>query len=260
MHSPFRYIIGSGWWCSGESENTLNGKRKLIGDPIIRKAAFHSKWYRSVIENTSPEKIVIIDSNSPVKPNLNKKDDRIVFTSLPLNSGHSVNCTEQFCGWTKSVILSLQYAILANTDYFVYVEQDVLLKGKGIIEYCIHNMKKPYMFGHPGRTPQPLQQSLFIIKMSHANRFLSSLLSLNVRDSELSPENKFVYATSFTQTLLDFFYSCLTQKKAQKLAQRFKHFDYLPIGYGRKRPINFSDEYYYFQHGTIEELESYDAS
>lgn len=260
MDKTFRYIIGSGWWCSGEAENTHDEKRKLIGNPIIRNVDFHSKWYQSVIESTNPEKIVIVDSNSPIKPNLNDKDNRIVFISLPVNSGHSVNCTEKFCGWTKSVILSLQYAILANTDYFVYVEQDVLLKGKGIIEYCIRNMKTPYMFGHPKGTPQPLQQSLFIIKVSYAYCFLHGLFNSNLKDSELSPEHKFVYASSPKRKLLDFFYFCFKQKKAQKLAYRFKHFDYLPIGYGRTRPISFSDKYYYFQHGTIEELESYNNS
>jgi hypothetical protein len=259
MPNNYKYIIGSGWWCSENSEQTCNNKRKLMGAPIIRKADFHSKWYESVISNTNPEKIVIIDSNSPIKPNLNKEDNRIVFISLPSNSGHSVDCTEKFCGWTKSVILSLQYAVLANVDYFVYVEQDVLLRGNGIIEHCIHNMKKPYMFGHPEGTPQPLQQSLFIIRISHANKFLSSLFKLNSSDSELSPENKFVYASSRLQMLLDIFYFSFAQKKAQKLAHKFKNFDYLPFGYGRTRPINFSEHFYYFQHGTVEEIKLYDA-
>ena len=43
-----------------------------------------------------------------------------------------------------------------------------------------------------------------------------------------------------------------------KLISKFhKSFDELPIGYGRSRPINFSEPFLYFQHGSEKELAEY---
>jgi len=36
-----------------------------------------------------------------------------------------------------------------------------------------------------------------------------------------------------------------------------KGYDILPVGFGRTRPIHFQKEYFYFQHGSEDELNKY---
>lgn len=251
-----RYVVGSGWWC--DSDTTQQGSaRKLQGDNFIRTQAFHRLWYQSVVQNCDPVKILIVDSNSPVRPEIDGGDDRIEFLSLPLNAGHAADCDYTLSGWTRSVLLGLQYAALSEVDYFVYIEQDVLLKGRGIIEHCIEQMSTPYMFGHGAETPQPLQQSLMIFKTSHAMKFIERYMAISCSDRELSPEQKFVIATSRFPCLLLSYVCRIKDRRRRKLLRRFCNFDPLPVGYGRSRPINFSDRFYYFQHGSREEIECY---
>jgi len=103
------------------------------------------------------------------------------------------------------------------------------------------------MFGHPEQTPHPTQQSFFIIRHDGFERFIRRYLSISQADNILSPEIKFsVFAGKFPTRL--------PRKILKKLAMTFRNFDYLPVGYGRTRPINHTDNHYYFQHGKAEEL------
>jgi hypothetical protein len=36
-----------------------------------------------------------------------------------------------------------------------------------------------------------------------------------------------------------------------------KQYSVLPFGYGRVRPINFSDDIFYFQQGSVDEINAY---
>ena len=110
----YNYIIGSGWWCG---EANPDDKRKILGSDIIRGKEFHKLWYESVCRFTSPEKIFIVDSASPVKPDLNKDDDRIEFFSLTTNAGHSTLHTGKYCGWTRAVLAGIYYAHMCDADY-----------------------------------------------------------------------------------------------------------------------------------------------
>ncbi|HRW98596.1 MAG TPA: hypothetical protein P5280_03860, partial [Cyclobacteriaceae bacterium] len=248
------YIIGTGWWCTDEDEKIKLKERKFLGSDSIRGRDFHLLWYESICRNTSPRKILIVDSNSPLHPNLNIDDNRIEFLSLPFNAGHSTNHIGKWAGWTRSVILGLQYAQVADVDYFVYVEQDALLKGQGIIEYCITRMKTPYMFGCGQGTPQILQQSFFIIHRNAINHFLTRLVAMRDADSQLCPEDKFAIATSQVLTTMSPMLKKLSTYRRWRLIRLLSRYDHLPLGYGRTRPIDFSDKYFYFQHGTDEEI------
>ena len=49
--------------------------------------------------------------------------------------------------------------------------------------------------------------------------------------------------------------------RAQNIAAKiFGNYDYLPVGYGRDRPLDMNADYLYFQHGTKEELMKYHDS
>jgi len=262
--NKYNYVIGSGWWCASTPEQ--DQREKLLGSDQIRGRDFHQLWYQSVTRNCSPEKIIIVDSASPIKPEL-ADDDRIEFVSLSNNAGHSTHHTGIYCGWTRSVLLGLQYAIANDADYFVYVEQDVLLAGAGIIEHCIEHMTTPYMFGSGAGTPQLLQQSFFIIAKPGMERFLSRLMLISWRDCEMCPEDKFVVASAQGSLRFSNFLirnkpargrkNLINRKIVPALIKGSIGYTELPIGFGRARPIDFSAPYFYFQHGSEEEIKRY---
>lgn len=251
------YIVGTGWWCTNEDDKLVQKSRKFLGANLIREQDFHKFWYQSICKNTSPKKVIIVDSNSPAKPSINSNDARIEFVSLPFNAGHSTDHIGKWSGWMRAVIFGLMYAQMADADYYVYVEQDVLLQGEGIIEHCIKSMRSPYMFGSGEGTPQVLQQSFFIVHNRGIGDFLSRLSSIPITDCDLCPEDKFAIATSPILTQLSPLLVRLSISKRRRIIGRFSNYDLLPVGFGRSRPINFNEQFFYFQHGTEEELKSY---
>ena len=247
-----KYIIGTGWWST--SDYTYSEEREKLGDDLIRSAEFHKLWYNALCEYTNPEKIIIVDSNSPVYPPFNKSDNRIEIISLDKNYGHSVDCNSKYSGWMRSCLLGIYYAYLCDADYFVYIEQDALIYGKNIIEYAIDKMDKPFMFGDGDNTPQLIQQSFFIIRKDGYIKFLNHIDDINYTDKEIAPETK------FSSIGLKWFPEVFLKNKLGRLfcslTNKFR-IEYLPFGYGRVRPIDWRDNYFYFQHGTVEEIKKY---
>jgi len=251
------YVIGSGWWSAGEDTDAVNPLRSGLGDQSIRRAPFFEIWLESIRRNTSPEAIAVVDSAAPEKPAAHLREG-IAWLELPFNAKHSTDHLGRWSGWTRSVMLSGQYALLSDAEYFVYVEQDCLLAGRGIVERCIAAMTRDFMFGDGAGTPQPLQQSFFIVRRRALPAFLRNLAELREADSALSPERKFLLATS---TLL------VRARNAGLLGPRLmrrlvrlapgRRYDLLPIGSGRARPIPVEAPHYYFQHGSQDELDRY---
>lgn len=254
-----RYVIVSGWWCPDDGEDS---RRKLLGDDYIRSAEFHKVWYAAVDKYTNPEKILIVDSASPQPPPLNGDDPRVEYVRLSLNAGHSTNHQGKYCGYTRAILVGLEYALQCDADYLVYVEQDALVYGDGIVEHCINRMSHPYMFGHPRGTVQRLQQSFFIIKLDSARRFIQRLHSIAARDGEVSPEEKFHIAASKGPVALLCYLGQRREKKAYqrldwKITPWLRNYDFLPMGYGRSRPVDFGEPFFYFQHGDREEVSKF---
>jgi hypothetical protein len=253
------YIITAGWWC-GVAENEV---RKRQGSEKTREGDFFSKWKKSILDNTNPKKIMVLDSASTTLPT-DEQLEGVEFISLLNNPGHSTHHEGHYSGYMRSIIMGLTYASMCDADYWVYIEQDVLLKGKGVIEHCIENMTTPYMFGTGQGSPQFLQQSLIIIRKDGIFNFLKYLNKISAKDKEISPESKFLIASSlFYRLIPEFFYRQITKRNwIGKYTKKFifatigfaKGYDECPIGYGRTRPIDFSQPYYYFQHGSDEEL------
>ena len=254
------YVIGSGWWCADKSEDNRDF---LHGDDVIRGKDFHKLWYASVDRFTSPDKIIIVDSCSPIRPDINRDDPRMEFVSLSLNAGHSTCHAGKYCGYVRAILLGMEYTLQCGVDYYVYVEQDALLFGEGIIEHCLSHMKKPYMFGAGEGTPQKTQQSLFIIRQDGIREFMRRLHHMKERDSEICPEVKFhIVCSKGPVRLLAEVYKHVDESALFKWLdwQFFKYlkdYDELPIGYGRSRPVNFDDEIFYFQQGEREYLDEY---
>ncbi len=246
------YVIGTGWWC-GSADGS--GDRPLAkGDEIIRGVEFHRLWYAAIDGFTRPGKIFMVDSASPVRPPLNPEDPRIEYVRLDHNAGHSSVHTGRYAGWTRSVLLGIQYANLCQADYFVYVEQDALVFGEGIVEAAITAMRRPFMFGHPGNTPQPLQQSFFVIRRDGFEPFLRRYAAVRSADSRVAPEKKFALASSPLLGMLPEFLFYTRSPTASPLSRLLGRYDLLPFGYGRNRPLQFAEPHFYFQHGSGDEI------
>lgn len=254
----YNYVIGSGWWCTDSTQRVAG--RPYSGSDVIRSAEFHHLWSSVVDTWTSPSAVVLIDSASPTPPPILNSSYRTV--CLSHNPGHATVHTGHYCGWTASVLHSLEYALSADADYMVYVEQDVLLFGDGIIEHCIDRMSKSLMFGTGIGTPQPLQQSFFIVRKDGMRRFLAGLHAIGSPDKVIPPEWKFVLASlEANGRWVEWF--CSSPQRRARLFRIFGSlmqatgYDLLPIGYGRTRPLNLNDPYFYFQHGSVDELREY---
>ncbi len=259
------YIIGSGWWCDESDTN-----RYRIGSDKIRSEEFHHLWYQAVNTFTKPEKIFIVDSASPVPIPYNTKDSRFEVVKLTQNPGHPTKHTGKYSGWTISAMLGMEYALYCGVDYFVYIEQDALVYGEGIIEKCISAMTKPIMFGAGGKSIHPLQQSFFIIHKSEIEKFICNINKINLPDCIIPPEKKFCIASSrflqlmpigvFKETKHHTERNWLDRQKVRmhrRLLRRFGKFDILPIGpggYKEREPVDFSNDYFYFQHGADDEI------
>lgn len=228
-----KYLIGTGWWCDGTGTHT-HTKHQPYVDKETRQQSFFDLWYKSVMCFTNPSKIIIIDSNSPIKPNLSEKQNVILY-SLDNNYGAALDGTTKriLSGWDRSILLSASIAFYEDCDYFVYVEQDCLLWGENIIENIINSMgDKKMALGSGNGTPQQLQQSLIVIKKDYIP-FLTNLEMISTEEElSFSPESRYY----------------------NKFKDDIKFFD---IDFGRKRPIDFNRDYFYAQHLNKEELENF---
>ena len=258
MMNRYNYIIASGWWCP-DTEKRVEG-RPYAGSEVIRSAEFHHLWSAVVDAWTTPSAVFIVDSASPVSPPIT--NSRYSTLRLDHNPGHATVHTGHYSGWTASVLHSLEYALSADADYLVYVEQDALLFGDGVIEHCIACMRKPLMFGSGDGTPQPLQQSFFIVRKDGMRRFLAALHLIARPDKVIAPEWKFMLASlGMHGTFVEWL--CADEVRRARLHRLLGPtmqkigFDLLPIGWGRRRPLELSAKHFYFQHGTREELHTY---
>jgi hypothetical protein len=136
------YVVGSGWWCSSPFARYHNHLHDPKGEEIY---GFSRTWYDIVCKLTNPEKILIIDSDSPVKPLFWDKD--IAKIGMSKNFGKpdpAKNFHDQFgivlSGAQRALWLGVFYALFNGINYFVWLEQDCLIRGKGLIEYAIKNM------------------------------------------------------------------------------------------------------------------------
>jgi hypothetical protein len=253
-------------WYSTKSTRTYT----TFGDEKIRSLSFRGLWNTSVENALKPESISIIDSASPVKLDVLKEDSKVQIINLAHNLGHARESVNLLCGYTIGVLTGLIIQYSSKADFIVYVEQDTLIYGdlRGYINALPRNIK--YQFGSGVGCPQPLQVSLMIFRREDILEFCSNVLSLNYKDSVISPELKFLYAS--TRGLGKFILNILIKlsirefsllaRISRKLIGLFSRHLYpasqlLRFGYGRTRPINFSDELFHFQHSTESELSLY---
>jgi hypothetical protein len=92
--------------------------------------------------------------------------------------------------------------------------------------------------------------------------FLSALHAIELRDSELDPEWKFLIACSPILSAIPA--RVIVANKGRRSFRTLldglgitRAFDPLPFGFGRARPVDFSGKNFYLQHATVDELRDY---
>jgi hypothetical protein len=230
-----KVVVGSGWWSSGVRTQWN------IGDDLIRSSAFFALWYRQVMKSLNPTMILVTDSNSPIKPDW-RRFERVQWLELDKNYGHPNDIRvglskTKFAGSKRSEIMSAAFALCCDADYFVYVEQDCLLRGTDFLKTAIGEQDFDFFCGerteggmglHGGIAAPMLQNSVLVMKRTGIERYISKTIASPLTDGEMSPEVKIERDMAPYGTLL--------------------------VPYGRSRPIDFSRSHFYAQHFTRDEL------
>jgi hypothetical protein len=226
------YIISSGWWC--DRTQVHPGSLRNASDTRIRSKEFFDVWYDCIRAYTCPEKIIVIDSASPIKPKIHRD---VEFISLKRNFLHAEGCDTRLTGWTRAFLTGAFYSLMNDADYSVFVEQDCVLVGGGIVEQAIAEMEdrgKRISYGRLEGLGAYIEQSFVILKNDNILRFIKNYLAIEKSDNAfngISPELKF-----------------------RMISEQNDMWCPLPFGYGRNRPINFQDATFYAQQMTTAEL------
>ena len=231
-----KLIVGSGWWSPQHPPSWA------IGSSLTRSTSFFALWLRHVRRSLNPTDIMVVDSCSPTVPPKGLRE-QVRWVTLDANYGHAFDLRlsgnqVKYSGFTRSVLLSAMYALTCDSD-FAYVEQDCLLFGDDLINVATEGLKGEIFLGAPaenacglnGRVAaRKIQQSLIYVRKSGLERFISSLLQTDLKDSEVSPED-------------------IMQRVLQPV-------ETLRIPYGRSRPIDVERSHFYVQHCSDSELRS----
>lgn len=226
------YIISSGWWC--DQTQVHPGSLRNASDNRIRSREFFDVWYDCIKTYTCPEKIIVIDSASPIKPKIHQD---VEFVSLKRNFLHAEGCDTQLTGWTRAFLTGAFYSLMNDADYSVFVEQDCVLVGGGIVEQAIAAVEeegKRISYGRLKGMGSYIEQSFVVVKNDYILRFIERYLNIPQTDNVfngMSPEVKF-----------------------RTINENDTLWTPLPCGYGRNRPIDFGDATFYAQQMTTDEL------
>lgn len=219
------YIIGLGWWCDGSGKTEASKWNNSTDE--IRRVGFFDDWYRSVSKNTNPVKIVAVDSKSPIKPDFAALGIETI--EMVGNYLHPDFGLKYVSAATRQVFMGAWYAFFNKAEYFVWVEQDCLLHGEGIIERAIENMgDADYSMG-TWRHEYKLETCFMVFRCASLMKILQGFLESTAPVPEL---------------------------RYWGLRNHLK-FIPMPFGYGRNRPIKWDDEHFFAQHLTGYDLEMF---
>lgn len=255
-------LICTGWYSSNEPRTY-----QTFGDESVRNQSFRSLWWQSVDTFIQPKHVLVVDSASPVKPHDHLfSSTKTTQIELLKNPGHAQNCTTHYAGWMASILVGLEFSLLNDVDFFLYVEQDALVYGKGFVEKIKQKLlTNDFVFGGGGKFAE-IEQSVFAVNKKGIRKFLSALHNIHYSDRQVGPEVKFMYAASLLKSsglagMLSYNQPRLMRRLHNKLfcmmLPIIKQYELLPFGYGRVRPINFADDIFYFQQGSADEINAY---
>jgi hypothetical protein len=255
-------LVCTGWYADDAPRNY-----RAYGDDVIRGAAFRSLWWQSMDRFVKPAAVLVVDSASPVKSNDRAHTNtRVEYIELLTNPGHSQNCAGHYCGAMAAIILGMEYAVYNDVEFFLYVEQDALIYGDRLIPTIKQMLRtRDLVFGAPGQGGE-IEQTVFAVSRRGLRKFLANLHRIGFSDRQISPETKFMYAASKLRHVpllglaswdRPFAIRRLANFMIRMLLPMTSEYATLPFGYGRQRPIDFSDDTFYFQQGTAVEIDAY---
>ena len=230
-----KVVVGSGWW----SDDLPHDWAK--GDELTTRVEFFTLWHRQITRYIAPQAIVVTDSCAPDKPDW-QDFEGVTWIELDENYGHPNDIRvgkieTKYSGFTRSVVNGAMFALCCDADYYVYVEQDCLVRGEDFLRHAVAGSDAEIFLGERthdgrgigGRLAAPMyQQSCIVVRKSGLERFISGTLAGAETDGEMSPENK--------------------------MARDLKPWDTLKVPYGRSRPVDFSRAHFYVQHLQKDEL------
>jgi hypothetical protein len=233
-----KVVVGSGWWCDEEPHEWA------IGSPTTRSVAFFDLWYRQVLRGLQPDRIVITDSASPIKPDY-PSYSLVQWIDLDRNYGHANDIrvgriSTKYSGVTRSLMNGAMYALCCDADFYVFVEQGCVLRGDDFLRHALGDSTADILLGAPtengkgikGSVAAPmLQMSLIIVRRAGLERFLQAILGSPWTDGECSPE--------------------------EMLRRQLAPFDLVRVPYGRSRPIDFRRSHFYAKHLDEDELKRF---
>jgi hypothetical protein len=146
----------------------------------------------------------------------------IVYTEGP-NWGHVFDMQHdgRFGGWSMGFMHGMMQAYARGCDY-IYKEEDCFAFGDWVKN--IYAVNKNMVFGEYDH-PLKVEQSLVLVKWDFIPDFLSAFLGIRESDKIIWPEKKF---------------SMMLEKFPDEIG-------FIPFGYGRNRPIDFSQKTWYAQ-------------
>lgn len=222
--------IGTGWCAfnDGRANNKTTSKK-----------CYHSGWIENMWKPFHelyfmPSAYHIHVSNCEVEPLLFSA--RNVFTQytfsyddvLTLPHSHDSQC---------SMIAGAQYAY-CNEMHFIYIEQDCLVKGLDkAIKWALDNdVKIAFGSGEWSYNPTWIEPSFTFVHYDFLPQFISSMMFSNVKFAD----------------------------KTDKVPERVwsdlfgKSVTFWPFGYGRKGPVDMSEDAFYKQQLSDKEVEAFE--
>lgn len=216
------YIIGTGWWCDGSTKKSpLHGEER-----VVDRMQVFNVWLASIKKYTNPDSIVVVDSASPAKPRFSKSGMMVIPMTGNLY-GPDFGLKNGVA--TRQVFLGAFYALFNKADYYVWVEQDCLLCGEGIIERAIREMRDADYSAGLWNHPYKIETCFMIFRCSSVGKIFSKYFS----EKSNAPELRYWEMTK-----------CL-------------NFAPISFGYGRNRPICWEDEHFFAQQISQAEMDRF---
>jgi len=223
------YLISSGYW-SGKGFRGQDGSDR---------ADFFKIWLDNTFAYASPQKIIVVDSNSEILPPDPEDLSKVEWIKLNHNFGHVFDMVgsgyqNKFGGWSVGFLVGAMMAYANNCD-FIYKEQDCLCFGSWVesLYNDLEKFGKRMLIGRQSHPAVLIEQSLVIIKHDFILDFIQKLISINKPDGG---EGRYVPEFKF--------YDLLCQNSEIGL---------MSMGYGRQKSFNF-DEAFYTQQPSVENL------
>ena len=222
------YIIGTGWWCPVNPNGPAGAVPQHTTD-WHRMKALCEVWVKHVQAYTSPAGIVVVDAASKRKPSFGGAQEiKLLRNFYPEDGSNGLFGTER-TGGIRQIFMGGMYAMVNGADYFVWIEGDCLVHGKGIIEKAIQHMGDGDFSAAKWNHEYKLETCFMVFRCSSLPRIMARYLLIKAK----YPELKFFGVSDYFKLV------------------------WMPFGYGRSRPIDFDESHYFAQHLSKKELSEF---